>query len=83
MAFRGYRLMLYEGFKVYIADKEKALVDFLYFRLRSGYSLDFAEERLSKKILRNIDWKKTFRYAKLFNKITFKIVKECKEYVLC
>lgn len=80
-AFTGYRLMLYEGFKVYIADKEKALVDFLYFRLRSGYSLDFSEERLNKKILSRMNWRKAFKYAKLFNKKTVNTLKLCKEYV--
>ncbi|MDP2923887.1 MAG: hypothetical protein Q8O30_09265 [Candidatus Omnitrophota bacterium] len=82
-AFTGYRLMLYEGFKVYIADKEKALVDFLYYRLRLGRSLDFAEERLNKKILKNIDLKKAFRYAELFNSGTAKMLESCKEYIRC
>ena len=81
--FTGYRLMLYEGFKVYIADKEKSLVDFLYYRLRSTNSLDFEEERINKKILKKIDWEKAFRYAKLFNRRTIETVKECKEYAKC
>lgn len=80
-AFTGYRLMRYEGFKVNIADKEKALVDFLYYRLRLGSSLDFAEERLNKVILRNIDWKKAFSYAGLFNKKTVEALKNCKDYL--
>ena len=54
-AFTGYRLMRYEGFRVYIADKEKSLVDFLYYKLRSTNSLDFDEERLNKKILKKIN----------------------------
>lgn len=82
-AFVGYRLMLYEGFKVYIADKEKALVDFLYYRLRLGLTLDFEEERLNRKILKKIDWEKAYHYARLFNKKTVKWLNECKEYVKC
>lgn len=82
-AFTGYSLMSYEGFKVYFADKEKALADFLYFRLRSGGLLDFVEERLNKKILKKLDWKKAFRYAKLFNDKTFRVLKDCKRYVGC
>lgn len=82
-AFTGYRLMLYEGFKVYIADKEKSLVDFLYYRLLLTNPLDFEEERINKKILKRIDWKKAFCYAKLFNKRTIESVKECKEYAKC
>lgn len=80
-AFVGYMVFLYEGFKVLFADKEKALVDFFYYRLREGFSVDFAEERLNKKILKKIDWKKTVRYAKLFNNKTVITVKKCKEYV--
>lgn len=82
-AFTGYRIMLYEGFKVWIADKEKALVDFLYYRSRLGQSLDFAQERLNKKILKKIDWKKAFRHAKLFNSKIVKLTKKCEEYVKC
>jgi predicted transcriptional regulator of viral defense system len=81
--FTGYRLMTYEGFKVCIADKEKAVVDFLYYRLRLSPSLDFGEERFNKKILKKIDWERVFRYARLFNKKTIEALKSCKEYVKC
>lgn len=81
--FTGYRLMLYDNFKVRIADKEKALVDFIYYHLRSGFPLDFDSERFNKKILKQVAWKKAFYYARLFNKKTLEIVKECKEYVKC
>lgn len=82
-AFTGYRILPYEGFKVNIADKEKALVDFLYFYLRSGQDIDFEQERFNKIILKKIDWKKTLQYAKLFNKKTIKTARKCKEYVKC
>lgn len=82
-AFTGYGLMSYEGFKVYIADKEKALVDFLYYRLRAAVSLDFGEERFSKKILKKMNWKKVFRYARLFNKKIIETMAGCKEYAEC
>lgn len=82
-AFTGYRLMLYDGFKVCIADKEKALVDFLYYRLRSGFSIDFGEERFNKNILKKINWNKALHYSGLFNKKTIKCLKECREYVRC
>jgi predicted transcriptional regulator of viral defense system len=82
-AFQGYKLMLYEGFKVCIADKEKALVDFLYYRLRSSRNFNFSEERLNKKILRNLDWKKVFRYARYFNNKTVKLLEACKDYAKC
>jgi len=82
-AFTGYRLAPYEGYKVFIADKEKALVDFIYYRHRFGGSVDFDEERLNKTALRDIDWKKAARYARLFNHNTANILRSCKEYVLC
>lgn len=82
-AFTGYGLMLYEGFKVCVAGKEKALVDFLYYRRRSNRSLDFDEERFNKKILKKIDWEEASGYAKLFNNGTVRLLKKCKEYVKC
>ncbi|MCX5667046.1 MAG: hypothetical protein NTY34_01885 [Candidatus Omnitrophica bacterium] len=82
-AFTGYRIIASEGSRIYIADKEKALVDFLYYRLRSGSYIDFDEERFNKKILRAIHWKKALKYAKVFNNKTLIVLKECKEYTLC
>ncbi len=82
-AFTGYRLMLYDGFRVRIADKEKALVDFFYYHLHSGYSIDFDEERFNGKILKKIDWEKALHYAELFNKKTTETLMECEEYVKC
>ncbi|PKP57520.1 MAG: hypothetical protein CVT89_04405 [Candidatus Altiarchaeales archaeon HGW-Altiarchaeales-2] len=66
-----------------IADKEKALADFLYYYLRSGFSPDFDEERFNKRILKEINWEKVFHYAELFNKNTIKAAKDCEEYVKC
>ena len=66
-AFTGYRLMQYEGFKVLIADREKALVDFIYFSLRQRRSLNFDEERFEKDLMVKLDWDKVLKYGKLFN----------------
>ncbi|MBU0568808.1 hypothetical protein KJ693_12010 [bacterium] len=82
-AFTGYRLMLYDGFRVNIADKEKALVDFLYYRLRSGFPLDFDQERFNKDILKKMDWGKIFYYAGFFSKKVGKALKECREHLKC
>lgn len=82
-AFTGYGVVSYEGFKVCVADKEKALVDFLYYRQRLSHFLDIDEERLNKNILKKIDWKKAYRYARLFNNRTLGLLKKCKEYVKC
>ena len=82
-AFTGYRIMNYEGFKVFIADKEKALVDFVYYRLRSNGAMDLKEERFDKNILKKINWAKVNKYAKLFNARTLFTVKKLKERVKC
>lgn len=75
--------MQHEGVKVFIADKEKALVDFLYFRLRSRQPLDFEEERFEEIILKKMRWPKIISYAKLFNKKTLKAVKDLKNKIKC
>jgi len=82
-AFTGYRIMNYEGFKVFIADKEKALVDFIYYRLRSGGTIDLKEERFDKNILKKINWAKVNKYAKLFNGKVLFTVKKLKEWSKC
>ena len=75
--------MNYEGFKVFIADKEKALVDFIYYRLRSGGTIDLKEERFDKNILKKINWAKVNKYAKLFNGRVLFTVKKLKGWAKC
>ena len=82
-AFTGYRLVNYEGFKVRLADKEKALVDFIYYRLRSGFPPDFGNERFDKKLLKELNWKKVSYYAGFFNKRTGETLKKCEVYTGC
>lgn len=82
-AFTGYRLMMYDGCKVHIADKEKALTDFFYYRVRSGFPFNFEEERFNKRILMKLNWKKVFYYAELFNNKTMKALHACKEDAKC
>jgi predicted transcriptional regulator of viral defense system len=82
-AFTGYRIVSYEGYKVLIADREKALVDFLYFKLRHGLSIDFEEERFDEDILKGIEWKKARGYAELFNKATIKKLTDCRNWLEC
>lgn len=77
-AFCGYYLMRYEGTKIYMADKEKALVDFLYYRLRSGRPLNLKEERLNEETLKELNWTKALKYAKIYNKRVVKTIKEIK-----
>ena len=66
-----------------IADKEKALVDFLYFKLRHGISIDFEEERFDEDILKGIEWKKAAGYAELFNLVTINKLRDCRNWSEC
>lgn len=75
-AFTGYSLVEHSGFKVTIAEKEKAIVDFLYFKSRRGEEIDLEEERFDTEILESLDKKKIIRYAELFNKALIRRVKE-------
>jgi len=60
-AFTGYLPEKIDGKTVLIADREKALVDYLYFVSRKTYELN---ERLDAS---GLDKKKIHRYAELFN----------------
>jgi len=66
-AFTGCRLMQYEGFKILIADQEKALVDFIYFSLRQRRPLDFEDERFERDLISKLSWDRVLKYSKLFN----------------
>ncbi len=78
-AYCGYRIMLYEGFKVYIAEKEKAIVDFVYFKRRHSEEIDIDEERFDVEGLKRLSWKKVFHYAELYNKKTLTTIEKIKE----
>ena len=82
-AFTGYKLLQYEGFKILIADKEKALVDFIYFSSRQRGSLDFKEERFERDIISQLDWGRVLKYGKLFNKKTANILLDLKGWAGC
>jgi len=69
-AYCGYKIMLYEGLQIYIAEKEKAFVDFLYFNHRHGEKVDIDRERFDRECLRKLSWKKVLRYAKRYNQKT-------------
>jgi len=82
-AFTGYRLMQYKGYKIFIADREKALVDFIYFVVRGGGALNFDEERFDKHILKKLNWGRVSEYAKLFNNKTADALKSLRRWQLC
>ncbi|RLG29748.1 hypothetical protein DRN98_08075 [Methanosarcinales archaeon] len=82
-AFSGYKLMQYEGFKIFIADREKALVDFIYFAVRRIDSLNFDEERFNKDILKKLDWGKVSKYSKFFNNKTVFALEKLRRWNRC
>lgn len=73
--------MLYEGFKVFIAEKEKALVDFIYFKQRRGEIVNPDMERFDKGGLEKISWNKVLYYAHIYNKKTLATAKRIKEWL--
>jgi len=81
--FTGYKLMRYEGCKILIADREKALADFVYFSIRRVESLNYDEERFNKMILKKLNWTKVLRYAGLFNEKTVRALKNLKSWGKC
>ncbi|MCD6311748.1 MAG: hypothetical protein J7M11_04745 [Elusimicrobia bacterium] len=82
-AFTGYKLMQYKGYKIFIADREKALVDFIYFVVRGGGALNFDEERFDKHILKKLNWGRVSEYAALFNSKTIDALKNLRRWQLC
>lgn len=75
-AFVGYKIMKIQGYKVLFADREKALVDFLYYQLNNIKNFDFKEERFNEREISKLNRRKIREYAKKFNKKTFEAVKK-------
>lgn len=65
--FTGYFIERQDGFDVRMAEPEKALVDFLYFKRYRNKKFDISRERLDKDALAKLDRAKLNRYAKLFS----------------
>jgi predicted transcriptional regulator of viral defense system len=66
-AFHGYVIEKHNGFDVLIAEPEKALVDYCYFKTLRGEKFDRKAERLDKKRLEKLNKKKLDRYAKVYH----------------
>lgn len=66
-AFTGYYIEKMGGIDVLIAEPEKALVDFLYFKRREGEAINFEQERFDKTKIARMSRKKLKLYAGLFN----------------
>ncbi|MFH1824485.1 MAG: hypothetical protein ABH873_04585 [Candidatus Firestonebacteria bacterium] len=78
-AFFGYILLNLEGFKVNIAEKEKALVDYIYLKMRRGEEIDVMEDRFDTDILKQLNWEKVKQYAKLYGVFVVSRVEKLKK----
>jgi predicted transcriptional regulator of viral defense system len=65
-SFCGYHIEKQNGFDVAVAEPEKALVDYLYFKTLRGGNFDFDSERLDRKRIRRLNRTKLNRYAALY-----------------
>jgi predicted transcriptional regulator of viral defense system len=65
--FTGYYVEKHGNFSVLIAEPEKALVDYFYFKKYIDKNFDLNEERFDKDVILSLDRKKMNQYAKLYN----------------
>ncbi|MBD3272498.1 MAG: hypothetical protein GF384_08205 [Elusimicrobia bacterium] len=80
--YTGYYVKEYSGYTVALAEKEKALVDFIYFRFR-GKKPEFKSLRFDRDQFCSLRWKKVSGYSKLYNQHIVHITQELKEYLQC
>ena len=66
-AFAGYYVEKYGIFDILIAEPEKALVDYLYFKRYSRERLNLKDERMDKDVISRLKKKKLNKYAKLYH----------------
>lgn len=66
-AFAGYYVEKYGIFDILIAEPEKALIDYLYFKRYSNKRLNLKDERLDKDVISRLNKKKINKYAKLYH----------------
>jgi len=65
-AFCGYTVENHNGFDVLIAEAEKALVDYVYFKASRGNKPDIEALRLDKKKLAGLNRKKIEKYSRIY-----------------
>lgn len=66
-AYTGYVIQKQAGFNIRIAEPEKALVDYLYFKTLRGKKIDFIQERLDGGVIGRLNKKKLAQYAKPYH----------------
>lgn len=67
MAFTGYYIQKQNNFPVRIAEPEKALVDFIYFKNFRGTGFNPGQERLDKGVISRLNKRKLRKHACLYN----------------
>jgi len=65
-AFTGYFVERYKNFDILIAEPEKALIDYLYFKTYHDKKFELKDERLDREALSGLKRRKLDRYAKLY-----------------
>ena len=65
--FCGYYIEKQNGFDILIAEPEKALIDYLYYKTPRNHRVSIATERFDKLLLAKLNRKRLNRYAALFN----------------
>jgi predicted transcriptional regulator of viral defense system len=64
--FTGYYVEKQGNFDILIAEPERALIDFLYFKTYRSKKVNLKEERLDKEVISHLSKKKLYGYAKLY-----------------
>jgi len=66
-AFTGYYVEKRGTFDILMAEPEKAVIDYLYLKMRRGKKIDLKEQRFDKGVVMDLKKRKMDRYAKLYN----------------
>ena len=66
-SFTGYHTEKYDNFDVLMAEPEKALVDYIYFKTYHHKKFNAVEERLDKESISRLNKNKLNKYAKLYH----------------
>lgn len=65
-AFCGYRIEKHSGYDIFIAEPEKAFVDYIYFNTLRRKKFDIVEHRIDMKRIKRLNMKKMQAYARLY-----------------
>jgi hypothetical protein len=66
-AFTGYYVERQGFFDILIAEPEKALIDYIYFKTYRNKKFNLEDERIDKDIVSKLNKKKLDRYSRQYN----------------